>query len=137
MGRVSYLKIKELKNYTSSIYFNSNETHSLIINPLLIKREEFYHEKEVRFLYIFDHTKLIGNYEYSYLMNSKNTFPDLLSIEIDPQDVFDEILFDPRISLDKLEIYKEELNSLCNLPVFKSHLYEAPVFKYGIPLRKK
>lgn len=136
MGKVSYLKIEEIKNYTSSIYYNSNVTHSLILNPLLIKREEFCHEREVRLLYTFDHTKLIGSCEYSDLINSKNKFPELLRIKINPQDVFDEIVFDPRISLDKLEIYIEELNSLCNLPIFKSHLYEAPAFKYGMPLRK-
>lgn len=116
VGLLKYLPVNEFRRLNNSrklkdVYFE---------DPLFIKRMEFTNEKEVRIILHYWDSDLIG-------------IPDLddhFSYKIDPNFLFDEIVFDPRIHKKKFQAYKDYLvvNGFKN-PIRQSNLYRLP-FKY-------
>lgn len=84
-----------------------------IAKSLLLKRIQFSHEKEVRLIYIHQNE------------NERNN--EIFRYEINPQEVFDRILFDPRMDSDLMESYKIYIKSLgYNFECKRSTLYDLP-----------
>lgn len=118
IGQVEYLPKKEIL----SLYDNKDlkETDLLrtdgkgIIKTLLFKRREFSHEKEVRILYND--------------INSNSDSSDLIKFDVNPNALFDQIIFDPRMEDDIVEkatdLFKS--NYAFDNYISKSSLYQVP-----------
>ena len=88
------------------------------MTPLLIKREAFKNEEEFRIgiYYCF-------NFDPVFLNLSENFF----TYDIKANDVFEEIVFDPRISKYKFEGLKNQIEKFgFQNPILKSNLYDKP-----------
>lgn len=118
IGKVRYEKRANLENCFSKIdLLNSNG--SGIAESLLYKRTEFSHEKEVRLIYIGD---------------NDHCDSDIFSYDIDPNQLFDRILFDPRMESSLRKSYISAIKCLgCNSEVKRSTLYDAPKL-FGLKL---
>lgn len=111
LGQVQYKRKTALLESLKSIDLLSTDG-SGIAESLLYKRVEFSHEKEVRLIYCGDDSKCSS---------------DLCDFKIDPDSLFDRILFDPRME-DELKIaYKLAIaKKNCNVEIKRSALYDAP-----------
>jgi len=111
IGKVKYKNKKNLEDCFSEIdLLNSNG--SGIAASLLYKRKEFSHEKEVRLIYIGDSGKCDS---------------DIFQYEIKPNELFERILFDPRMESSLRKSYISAIKCLgCNSEVRRSTLYDAP-----------
>lgn len=111
LGQVQYKRKTALLESLKSIDLLSTDG-SGIAESLLYKRVEFSHEKEVRLIYCGDDGKCSS---------------DLYDFKIDPDSLFDRILFDPRME-DELKIaYKLAIaKKNCNVEIKRSALYDAP-----------
>lgn len=87
---------------------------------LLLKREAFEHEKEVRLVY----RETTERYKKDQ---------NIIEFDIDPNTLFDEIVFDPRMSETDYEMYSNEIKR-CSFtkPISQSTLYQAPNLKINI-----
>ena len=115
IGRVEYLANNVELNKFARTVFKNGVNASAIACSLLVKRKAFDHEKEVRLIYIKDdkieHKK--GVYRYS----------------LDPHDVFDQVLIDPRMSDEDYCQLKREIVSRVKFDEEKirhSALYRPP-----------
>lgn len=91
IGRVRYMTQKALVSKLKSLdLFNSNG--SGIAESLIYKRDEFRHEREIRLLY---------------------TGPsrDVHAFSIDPNELFEEVVFDPRMDAELYKAYKAAVKS--------------------------
>lgn len=80
------------------------------------KRKAFKHENEIRIMY-----------------NSDNSLSDIFQYDINPYELFDQIVFDPRMSLDDFSTHKQTLKNLgFEKSIIQSGLYKIKQFK--IPL---
>ena len=107
IGKVEYKTKRELAVTLKSLdLFNTNG--SGVAKSLLYKRREFSHEKEVRLIY----TEGTGA---------------IYSFDIDPNDIIEEIVFDPRLDKRLFEAYKHAvaLYGYSNR-VDQSSLYKPP-----------
>ncbi|MEX1138928.1 MAG: DUF2971 domain-containing protein [Bacteroidota bacterium] len=118
IGKVDYLseaKIKEKfenPEILSAFVFDSTAQGNAL--TLLVKRTEFAHENEVRLIYR-------GNKERDDLRNPFYRF------HIDPNDLFEEALFDPRMPDNRYSCYSDELKKLgFKNKISKSSLYSLP-----------
>ncbi|WP_370409015.1 DUF2971 domain-containing protein, partial [Tenacibaculum dicentrarchi] len=113
VGKVDYKNKKEFNDYFSNSENTSLlGTSNLVINSHLLKRKEFEHEKEVRLIYFID--------SFSGELNNK-----IKKFKVDPNDLIDEICFDPRIDKRYLELYKKTFKNLgFNGNMIKSDLYD-------------
>ncbi|MGH1430678.1 MAG: DUF2971 domain-containing protein [Neptuniibacter sp.] len=89
IGEVEYLSQKDLVSKLKNINI-LNTSGSGIAESLIYKRVEFKHEKEIRLLY----TGESGQFH---------------QFKINPFDLFDEIVFDPRINNHLFESYRDSL----------------------------
>jgi hypothetical protein len=107
IGKVQYMEQKELAASLKKIdLLKSNG--SGIAKSLLYKRKEFRHEKEIRIVYT-------------------NGEGSIYPVPIDPNDMFDEIIFDPRIDLHLYEAFKTALKSKeFSGKIDRSTLYSLP-----------
>jgi len=79
---------------------------------LLFKRKEFSHEKEVRLIYIAE---------------KNNAKPKVFQYNINPNELIDQIVFDPRMNKHLYELYKDWLKHMnFNKGIIQSGLYKAP-----------
>jgi hypothetical protein len=87
-------------------------------DPLFLKRESFADEREFR----------IGiRHFFSLTENILDQSDSVFRYDIDVNSVFDELVFDPRISQYKFEGLKSALENLgFKNPITKSTLYEIP-----------
>ncbi len=107
IGKVKYQSQKELVNSLKSIdLFNTNG--SGVAESLLYKRREFSHEKEVRIV---------------YTEGNRSIHP----FAMDPNEIFDEIVFDPRVDKHLFGAYKTTIEAK-GFPgrVAQSVLYRPP-----------
>lgn len=113
IGKVQYKQTKELENCFSKIdLMNSNG--SGIAESLLYKRTAFSHEKEVRLIYVGD---------------SGNCESDIFNYEVDPNELFDSVLFDPRMDKSLRRSYISAIRCLgYDSTIKRSTLYDAPNF---------
>ena len=92
-----------------------------LVESLLIKRQEFLHENEVRLIFC-------AHAEYFDI--AKPT----VSFSIDPNALFDEVLFDPRMPADLFQSYRSVLSSLGFAgKVEQSALYKIPNLDLKLP----
>jgi hypothetical protein len=116
IGQVEYLTVKGIWNYLDRI--NNNSDLEDLIKSILIKREPFKNEEEVRFgVYNLD------TLEQSFLQLGSGRF----SYNFDINETFEEIVFDPRISMNKFEGLKNLIRNIgFNNPVLRSSIYDKP-----------
>lgn len=85
---------------------------------LMWKREEFSHEEEVRLVY-FNHDKTYTS--------------DFFSYHIEPLDLFENVVFDPRISPEIYEVFRVHLENLgFSGRVSRSSLYRLPQLELNL-----
>jgi len=113
IGKVDYKKKKEFVEMNNSrrfgkVYFSQ---------PLYMKRFQFRHEREVRIVIDFLDSDL-DKYDIRY---------PVFSYHIDPNFLFDEIVFDPRMNENKYKSFKMflEKNGYDN-KIIQSGLYKLP-----------
>lgn len=116
IGQVNYLTVKEIWNYLSKI--NKDSDLEELIKSILIKREPFRNEEEVRFgVYNLD------TLEPSFLKLGSGRF----SYEFDINKTFEEIVFDPRISKKKFDGLKDLIIKMgFTNPILRSSIYDKP-----------
>jgi len=92
------------------------------VMTLLIKREAFVHEKEVRLIY-YD--------QQNECRNRRNgCCEEIFQYEIQPESLFEEIIFDPRMDIGKYKQVSEcfQQKFSWDLPIKQSTLYRYPSF---------
>lgn len=116
-GKVKYLpqnKITEWLLHTQSV--ENIWIYNLLSDSLFIKRHEFEHENEVRFL-LYN-----GNFENASVHS--NIHDDYIDVQVEPAWFIEEIALDPRLSDEDLEDRKNILSSVIgDIPICKSDLY--------------
>ena len=109
IGKVQYHPRSELISVFSQIELLKSDG-SGIAKSLLHKRREFSHEAEVRLIYI-----------------GSDDFPDIFSFIIEPNKLFDQILFDPRMEEPLRKSYISAIGALgSKVNVARSTLYDPP-----------
>ncbi|MBH5328062.1 DUF2971 domain-containing protein [Eikenella sp. S3360] len=110
IGQVKYFKKSELIDKLKEINLLKTDG-SGIAESLLYKREAFQHEDEIRLIY-FGRDKLC---QY-----------DTFKFDINPIELFDILLFDPRINPYLKKAYKDHIIKKGRFKFRRSSLYEAP-----------
>lgn len=113
IGRVDYLPEKDLAAFAGSV-FGNGLSEAACARSLLVKRIAFRHEREVRLLYFergpTKHAK--GLYRYA----------------IDPHDLIDQMMIDPRLTREEAETFKRDIRDKTGFEgtVKRSQLYRPP-----------
>ena len=110
------LKKREFDNKT--ITQNSDKKlENTTVNILFRKRKAFHHESEIRFVYC------TNNLEYNHLHSD---IPKLYTFTINPYDIINEIIFDPRMDEKEFQSYREKLHFeyKCSCKIDQSGLYK-------------
>lgn len=94
VGKVRYLSEKRLKGFGNSIYKNGALSKESLFQSLLVKRLAFKHEREVRLIY-FDLHDSEKSKKFSY--------------KIDPHELIDQLMIDPRLPKAEAEELKYEI----------------------------
>lgn len=115
IGKVKYENLQDIRNDMLVPGFAKNVLHDFsgrkYLDTHLIKRKEFEHENEVRLLY---------NVE----SNSPDTNYDIKKFKINPNNLFESILLDPRVSDLNQKIITDTIQQLgYTNPIEKSDLY--------------
>lgn len=114
IGKVSYLNNKKLMDFANSIFKGiSNPGGDLLAKTLLVKRPAFKHEKEVRLLY-FNKGNVVKSCVHKYA--------------IDPHELIDQIMIDPRLNHKEVEKTKECIKNKTGFKgrILRSNLYVLP-----------
>lgn len=113
IGKVEYLTEIKLNKYANSIYVNGALSKDNLFRSLLVKRRAFKHENEVRLLY----------FDLDYINTGK-----LFSFEINPHELIDQIMIDPRKSYSDYLMIKDEIKEKTGFSraIKRSLLYKAP-----------
>ncbi|ENA1764020.1 hypothetical protein ABF173_001114 [Flavobacterium psychrophilum] len=102
------------ENIDNWVYFDIDGRG--LANSLLFKRNAFKHENEVRLIY---------NSKFKGCENS-----DIFSYRINPLELIDNIIFDPRIEYAEFKRHKKNLKEFrFDKKIVKSILYHIPDFK--------
>jgi hypothetical protein len=122
IGRVRYLKKKLMLDFANGIFANGIDPLSFA-KTLLVKRPAFRHEREVRLLYFEKKNDRRGN--------------DLFSYSIEPSDLIDQIMIDPRLAKDRAAVLKKDIQQKTGFrgPIRRSLLYAPPegfIFPVGL-----
>lgn len=120
MGKVRYLEMDEIIDYIKKANVTDDTNVNQVLS-LLIKRTPFAYEEEVRLIY----TKACNSRDdYKSMMSS-----DIYKFDIDPDDLFDEILIDPWTDDNICNQIITQIKENYNGNVAKSQLYIYPSFK--------
>lgn len=114
IGRVKYLSESKLRSFSRAI-FRDGLGAQAIAHSLLVKRNAYKHENEVRLIYIEREDFKHPNGVYSY--------------ELEPRDIVEQVMVDGRVSHDEFLPFKEEVMKLTGLSenqVKRSLLYQQP-----------
>lgn len=119
IGKVEYWTTKELiaqlDDASAMRAMLTDTTGAGQAMTLLFKRKPFKHENEVRILY----------------NSNGNTNGELFQFKINPIDLFDDIVFDPRMDYSEFKKQKSELRKLgFTKRIVKSNLYKVPNLKF-------
>ena len=113
IGRVKYLQENDLLEALQLVDW-ANSTGLGIAASLLFKRTEFAHEKEIRLI-------------YSSLDNLSESDPDIHQVKVDPFDLIDELVLDPRMNGRIADSCKASITAMGFLgSITQSALYRAP-----------
>jgi len=118
IGKVKYLSERQLGNYFKSKDFIEQKNLYKSIETILFKRKEFSHEREIRLLC----------WHYSHFENQILEYQDrIFKYEFNPLEIFEEIVFDPRLSDYRFEAILKYIKSLgYKKKIIKSTLYKVP-----------
>ena len=127
VGKVRYLSDKQIKEYCSK---DINEVLTSdckgTVKTLLIKRLAFDYEQEVRLIFRVPNNE---EEDYNNVKNNWNKKEDIFKFKINPNDLFDEITFNPRIDDNEFKKLSKELrNNGYNGKIIKSDLFDDPNF---------
>jgi hypothetical protein len=114
IGKVTYPTDAELKRF-ARIVFKDGLNANAIAQSLLVKRNAFEHEDEVRIIYFEGRQIQYENGVYKY--------------PLDPHAVFDQIMIDPRMSYDDYIKFKDEIiqkTGFDETRINRSLLYKPP-----------
>jgi hypothetical protein len=120
IGKVQYLPNKKLMDFANTVFSGIPQPTSFA-KTLLVKRPAFKHENEVRLIYMDKDKKRDSNlYRYT----------------IDPHDLIDQIMIDPRLTKDEADKVKDQIIKSTKFTgsIKRSLLYAPPegmVFKFG------
>lgn len=110
-GKVRYMDTQEINKWVNNIQKQGTGIYDMsFMESLFIKRSEFSHEKEVRFI----------------LWNSnEDTHTKLIHLNINPFDLIEEIAFDPRLNEESYARQYKTLQETISgkMPIVKSDLY--------------
>lgn len=114
IGKVNYMGEARLKEFARTI-FKDDITPEAIARSLLVKRNAYKHEREVRLIYIERKDTKHANGVYKY--------------DIDPHALFDQAMIDPRVPSNEYERFKKHVMKRTGLPdrqIKRSLLYRRP-----------
>ena len=113
IGKVRYLSNKKLTEFSNSVYEDGSVAVDSLFESLLVKRRSFSHEKEVRLLY--------GDVTYNYSN-------EMFAYSINPNELFDQLMIDPRKSHKEFKSLKAKIQSEAGATcmIKRSLLYAAP-----------
>ena len=123
IGKVKYLNNKKMMDFANTVFKGKiNPEAYELAKTLLIKRPAFSHENEVRLLYFEKENGKSGSI-YKY--------------DIDPHDLIDQIMIDPRLDYSEFQKVKAEIKSKTNFKgrILRSLLYATPknmIFPFGL-----
>ena len=113
IGKVKYMKVDEIVAYFENIDGDTfvAEAHWLMRDSMFMKRKEFDHEDEIRII-----VRMKGEI---------NDLKEVAALQIDPDEIVEEVTFDPRINDDLYKLFcsKLQANSHDMERVSKSKLY--------------
>ena len=114
-GLVKYVDIKFIKEYLRQIEKDgSGKFFEMMSDSLFYKREQFSHEKEVRFII---QTEGVDRIQYND--------GDFLNLKIDPTELIEEISLDPRLDANDVTRLTSELRDInIHIPISQSDLYK-------------
>lgn len=117
-GVVDYKNNIQLVNWMNdALEGGSGKLLQAFTDSLFVKRTEFAHENEVRFII----SKPIEENTVSY----SNVFKSHINLEIDPFNFIEEIALDPRLSEEDFRDRKTLLSSITkDIPIVQSDLYQ-------------
>ena len=120
IGRVKYLPENDLLTALLQVDW-ANSTGCGIAASFLYKRTEFAHEKEIRLI-------------YSSLQNLSESDPDIHQVKVDPFELIDELVLDPRMDGRIADSCKASITAMgFSGSITQSALYRAPS-GFSIPL---
>ena len=130
IGKVKYVDEINIKQRISNLIRGTEKVpfiikDDLIRNQYLFKRMAFSHEKEIRVLVTLP--KPPEKYINAIYQDSDNLNLCHIPLE-DPSDLFDELVFDPRMPNGQYKAYKSYFENELGYkkPIFKSNLYLRP-----------
>jgi hypothetical protein len=113
IGRVKYLEENDLLGALQQVNW-ANPTGCGIAASLLYKRTEFAHEQEIRLI-------------YSSLQSLSESDPDIHQVKVDPFELIDELVLDPRMDGWIADSCKASITAMGFLrSITQSALYRAP-----------
>ncbi|EKO3566922.1 DUF2971 domain-containing protein [Vibrio metschnikovii] len=115
IGKVDYLNSHNIKKFSATVFREQAGTRMYsLASSLCVKRLAFKHESEVRLLY-FEHDMSKYNEE-------------LFRYQFDAHHIIDQLMLDPRLSLDEAELVKSEIKQKTgfNGAIKRSLLYAMP-----------
>lgn len=120
IGKVEYLPNKKLMAFANNVFTGLPQPTSFA-KTLLVKRPAFSHEKEVRLI---------------YMDKDKKSDSKLFSYSINPNELIDQIMIDPRLTKNEANELKKQIISSTNFKgtIKRSLLYAPPegmVFNFG------
>ena len=122
IGKVTYPTDAKLRKFARTV-FKDGLTTEAVARSLLVKRNAFEHEDEVRLIYFEGDQTVHENGVYKY--------------PLDPHVVFDQVMIDPRMSYKKYVSFKKEIiekTGFDEARIKRSLLYKPPAgFMVVIP----
>jgi len=129
IGLVSYLPDSDIHKYFSNKLdwiFGGGDQGMNLIYTLLTKREAFDYEKEVRLIFRLPNNDDI---DLSKVTNPWRKISRLFHFRIDPNDVFEQIVFSPDVKQNDFNICSAKLKSAGYTgQILRSDLYDKPNF---------
>ncbi len=119
IGKVKYLTSKQINEWIKSNVKPLLGTFDLL-KSLFIKRKEFIHEQEIR-LMVYKKT--------NQTEESKGFMRNHLLLSINPNEIVDEITFDPRITIEDYLILKNVVEKLG----FKNKIKKSKLYELNLP----
>ena len=123
IGKVKYLNNKKMMDFANTVFIGKiNPEAYELAKTLLIKRPAFKHENEVRIL---------------YFRSENGNSGDIYKYEIEPHELIDQIMIDPRLDYAEFKKMKLDIKSKTNFKgrVLRSLLYATPkdmIFPFGV-----
>lgn len=119
IGKVEYLSSNKINEWIKSFQKPILGTN-VLLESLFIKRKEFEHEKEIR---------LIVHKKTNQTEESKGFMRNHLLLSINPNEIVDEVTFDPRINIEDYLILKNVVEKLG----FKNKIKKSKLYDLNLP----